>query len=314
MLGLPHEIDAILRAWKLDPSYEALRSSWHNVLKTSDRGEAFYLRITPSLRDPAEIRAEIDWMVDLLKHRIPVVRVRTLPSGEMQQNCHLQAGPVTVACFAEALGRLTQKRLDFRAPVIKNWAKLLGQLHDHARIYISPHPEARRPRWDEDAVLKIALDEARQSGEPEAQPFLELIRHFQKVATPEKIILTHADLHFGNLSITPDDSLTAFDFDDACYHFPEHDVAVALISIRKAAWENLGLFKPELLEKLFLETYARPTADLNLWSAYRIGVSYFWALGSARQGAFDEERLAWLKNSTPWWKTQFKELLPAVSL
>lgn len=304
----PDEITNVLESWDLEPHYESIRSSWHNVLRVHKGAENFYLRITPNIRHPNEILAELEWMQDLNSQGIPVVKVIEDRSGEILQSRNLKSGLVSICCFQEAFGRPTQKDMDFREPVIENWAKLLLKLHSHAKSYTAKSTQARRSTWDKDAILQIALREAESSTESEAAAFIKIIKHFQSLGQGSSLILTHGDLHFGNMTLNEKtDDLCAFDFDDACYHFPEHDVAVALVSIRKAAWEQQGSFNAQKLETLFLQTYANPTLDLDLWYAYRIGCSYFWALGSARLGAFDEDRLQWLKRSTPWWKAQLKK-------
>jgi Ser/Thr protein kinase RdoA (MazF antagonist) len=309
MLASPQELQEILESWELEPTCEPLRSSWHNIFRVRREGRCLYLRITPSLRNPDEVLAELEWMQQLERDGLPVVKVHRHSSGDLMQRRQLASGLVSVCCFEEAPGRLTQKHLDFRAPVIKNWATLLFQLHEQARAYLPAHPTARRPLWHQDSVLQVAVGEARLSEEPEAPVFLRLIDRFRGAEAGSELTLTHADLHFGNLTINEsNDALYAFDFDDACYHFPEHDVAVALVSIRKAAWEHPGLFDARPLETLFIETYAGTVSDLDLWCAYRIGLSFFWALGSVRADAFDDERTAWLQKSTPWWKAEFRTL------
>jgi Ser/Thr protein kinase RdoA (MazF antagonist) len=41
-------------------------------------------------------------------------------------------------------------------------------------------------------------------------------------------LLIHQDAHHGNLFITDTGEITVFDFDDAAYGTPTHDVAIAL--------------------------------------------------------------------------------------
>jgi Ser/Thr protein kinase RdoA (MazF antagonist) len=309
MIAKPDEVQRILDSWELGPAYEAIRSSWHDVFKTWKQGNCFYLRISPALRPSLEIAAELEWVQSLGRAGLPVAQALPHPSGELLQICELESGPVTVACFAEAPGRLTEKALDFRAPVMKNWALLLTKLHTHARTFKPVHPTARRPTWDKDPVVKLAVQEAEVSGEAEAPLFLGMVEHFRKAAFTQPLILCHADLHFGNMTIVEEaNTLSAFDFDDSCYHFPEHDLAVALVSIRKAAWEEPGRFDAAQLEAVFLENYSGDTAKLEPWCAYRIALTYFWALASARQGVLDEDRLEWLRKSTPWWKAQLREM------
>lgn len=45
--------------------------------------------------------------------------------------------------------------------------------------------------------------------------------------SPDRYGLIHADLHYGNFFCTEDSQITAFDFDDAAYHWFAYDLAVA---------------------------------------------------------------------------------------
>ncbi len=82
--------------------------------------------------------------------------------------------------------------------------------------------------------------------------------------------LTHADLQAANLHVLTSGNATdaadgvaevaAFDFDDACYHFYAHDVAVAVTQLRKTALEGSipgdSSSSSESLEQEFIESYA----------------------------------------------------------
>lgn len=130
--------------------------------------------------------------------------------------------------------------------------------------------------------------------------------------------LTHADLHLGNLSILregPQTSVVAFDFDDACEHFFLHDLAVAVASIRKAAWESPGAFDEQGIERGFLAAYTEAAAgfswqpeDLERFVAYRIALSACWASRSRALGELDEDLTGWFRRSLPWWLSQLARL------
>jgi Ser/Thr protein kinase RdoA (MazF antagonist) len=71
--------------------------------------------------------------------------------------------------------------------------------------------------------------------------------------------ITHADFHISNIHVTAEgpESATAiaiFDFDDSCYHYFVHDVAVAVTQIRKQGLD-IPNFDAAALEHHFLEVY-----------------------------------------------------------
>jgi Ser/Thr protein kinase RdoA (MazF antagonist) len=122
--------------------------------------------------------------------------------------------------------------------------------------------------------------------------------------------LTHADLHLGNLAVDGT-VVTAFDFDDSCLHWFVHDVAVAVTSIRKAAWECPGEVDAAAVEARFLDGYFGRGVLAPIWRArteafvaYRIALSACWASGSFQAGELEGEMLAWYERSLPWWLGQ----------
>jgi len=234
MLVAASELSEILASWELEPDVTFLRSSYHEIYRVRRQKKNGYLRITPNIRSLDEVRSELEWIDDLRAHDMPVVTALPNRLGSKMEHRELLAGPMTAVLFEEAPGRLASKQRDFNIPVIESWAKLMKDLHQHAKNFRPTG--ARRSSWESDSVTKIAIQQAKISTEAEAKFFLNCIaRHAGPQNNTADLILTHCDLHLGNLSITEDQQVWAFDFDDSCYHFRSHDVAVALVSIHKAA-------------------------------------------------------------------------------
>jgi Ser/Thr protein kinase RdoA (MazF antagonist) len=217
-----------------------------------------------------------------------------------------------VACFTAAPGRPARKPDDYVEPVIDSWADLVADLHRHARTH-RPRPGGGRRPWHADRVFLTA----RQARDPRVASAQELLGQLEGwlQALPEDdggFGLTHADLHLGNLNVA-DGAVTAFDFDDACLHFYVHDLAVAVTSMRKAAWEHPGRFDLRAAEARFLDRYARQglldvgwLGRLEAFVAYRLALSACWGSRARELGELDQALEGWFDRSLPWWLAELR--------
>ncbi len=297
--------------WQIDPGAppELVRRSSNEVFRARRDGRTVYLRVTPaSYRTAREVQGEIDWMHDLAGAGLRVARPIRSTAGRLCEQGRVAGDPVFLTCLQEAPGRPAEKPADYRPEVIASWATLLADLHMHASRRTGP---SGRGNWDEDRVFQIALQAHDPATAPAQKALRTLVTWMQGLATGRDVFgLTHADLHLGNLSVD-DDQVTAFDFDDACHHWYLHDVAVAVTSIRKAAWENPGQVDAPASEATFLTHYfARhplpapwPT-HLEAFVRYRIALTTCWASRAAETAQLDADMLAWYHRSLPWWLAQ----------
>ncbi len=297
-----------------------VRRSINEVWRAHRHGVPIYLRITPAdHRGAGEVAAELAWMRALVDHGVRVVRPLQTVSGDLLVRAHWEGQPAVIAAFTAAPGRPARKPHDYATKVLVSWAELLSDLHRHAHAddggncQDNGHGESR-PTWDEDRVFAIA----RSALEPEtilAQQALQRLEAWMRhLPRPRDAFgLTHADLHLGNLSVdeAAGDSVTAFDFDDSCHHWFIHDVAVAVTSIRKAAWESPDDVDGVATEREFLGAYFRVAELPEVWRtrlpafiAYRIALSACWASHSFTRGELEDDMLAWYQRSLPWWLAQ----------
>jgi Ser/Thr protein kinase RdoA (MazF antagonist) len=283
----------------LDRAPTLVRRSINEIWRAHRSGREVYLRITPAHhRGVGDVAAELSWMEALAAAELRVVRPLRSEGGELL----VGSGPVA-ACFTAAPGRAARKPDDYRAPVLISWAGLMADLHRHARL-----APAQRPLWHEDRVYRVARAAHDEATKPAQVLLGELASWLDGLPTSsDGFGLTHADLHLGNLAVDEAGAVTAFDFDDSCQHWFVHDVAVAVTSIRKAAWEYPGHFDAGVAEAQFLAAYAAAggvTAwlpRLEAFVAYRIALSACWASASLALGELDEELTAWFARSLPWW-------------
>lgn len=278
-------------------------------------GEEIYVRLTfDDHRQRHEIEAEVAWMQRLVAAGVSVVSpVPSFTGGFVETVTH-EGRQAFVIATRKAKGRPARKPDDFTPAVVSAWARLLADLHRHA----APAHGEGRASWQADKVLQVALaDDGRQTRLAQRR-LHELVAWMKQLPRNEANFgLCHADLHLGNMTIDEggmDLQVIAFDFDDACHHFFLYDLAVAVTSIRKAAWERPGAFDPRKLVAIFLEAYAAHAhgrvelLHLDRFIAYRIALSTCWASRSCAEGSLDDDMTAWFERSLPWWLAQLDRL------
>lgn len=312
--------------FELDPGapLPLVRRSSNEVFRGRRRGQEVYLRITPpGHRSRQEVLAEVTWMQALAEAGVRVVA--PIPSaagrlveetawcGEDDEGCRRV---VCAVAFTAAPGRLARKPDDYAPAILDSWARLLADLHRHARDH-RPRGSAARQRWDQDRVFVTASQDDAPETRLAQQHLGDLVGWMRGLDTaPDSFGLTHADLHLGNLNVA-EEVVTAFDFDDACHHWFAHDLGVAVTSIRKAGWEHPGRFEVAAAESRFLDAYfqqgvlaARWRSLVDRFVAYRIALSACWASRARHTGELDAELTDWFARSLPWWLAQLAAVRP----
>ena len=296
-----------------------VRQSQNEVYLCHRDGQAIYVRLTfDDHRSVAEIEAEMDWMRHLVAHGISIVTPLASARGAYVETARVGDRKAFAVATVAAPGRAARKPADFTPAAVSAWAHLLADLHSNARTY-TPREGSRRATWDGDRVLMLALaanDEPTRLAQQRLHTLVAWMKSLPR--TRETFGICHADLHLGNMNIVErggEVGAVAFDFDDACEHFYAHDLAVAVTSIRKAAWESPGLFDAAALVDVFLSSYANAAhativpAELERFVAYRIALSTCWAARCHSLGELDAEMTAWYERSLPWWLEQISRTL-----
>jgi Ser/Thr protein kinase RdoA (MazF antagonist) len=300
-----------MKSWSLDSTPVLIRQSANEVYRASLRGEEVYVRVTfAEHRSREEIEAEVEWMLALRAASLSVVRPVVSQNGRYVEESRVGDRLGFVIVLARAPGRWAQKPRDCTPAIARNWGRLMADFHRQSQTYC-PAGQARRPSWVDDQVFQLARQAAETGSQQEHVVFRQSVERLRTLdRSPDTFGLTHADLHLGNLSVDGE-QVTAFDFDDACYHWFAHDVAVAVTSLRKAEWEAPGAFDRPAVERALLAGYAergdlRPIVPIQLeaFVQFRIALSACWADQSERNGALDRDMQDWFRRSLPWWRSQ----------
>jgi len=205
-------------------------------------GARYALRINrPGHRTLADIRSELAWL-DALRRETDLVVTEPMPmrSGELVATIAAPGIPEPRHC---ALFRWIDGRGPIRRPttaIISNLGALLARLHDHADRF-SPAP----------AFTTRQLDQTWPHGRPEAlysECPHDLFTPDRKIVLrecaarvdaalgdlytdPSGLRFLHADLHLGNVKLTPA-GLAVLDFDDSLWCYPVQDAGISLFYLQ----------------------------------------------------------------------------------
>ncbi len=310
--------DPAVLAFGLCGPFALMRDAPNRILQAYKTGtsQRIYLRTTPQRhRDFEQISAEIIWMQRLAEAGVAVVR----PLAPVHVSDDMAPDTEFSIATHEAPGRPAQKPADYRPAVIEAWARLLGDLHRNAHLC----PPGRR-MWNDDSVVQMAHTAHHPDTTFAQQAFARLTAWMGKLARhadSESTFFgaTHADLHLNNLFVQENGAVTAFDFDDACHHWFVHDVAVAVATLRKAAFEYPGAFDLADLESRFLRTYraSYPLPDsqfehLEVFVAYRLALLACWASATFHAGQLEVHMLSWYERSRPYLLRELERFWPDI--
>lgn len=210
----------------LDPErLETLDGFESEVLAAhGDDGPAILKVMHPDHRTPAQVQAEVDWLLALRSDGIPVAA--PLPSRDGAWLVSEGEPPRIAVAYARTPGRHLAPD-EWTPELVRAHGRLLGQLQAHARSWTPPGP--RRARWLDHRPLERA---------PEALPddgsFLAAVAEVSACVAERvpqgagDLGLIHADLHAWNVLVDEDGSLTAIDFDDAVIGPYLYDLVIPL--------------------------------------------------------------------------------------
>ncbi|MFC5448641.1 phosphotransferase enzyme family protein [Paenibacillus aestuarii] len=201
-----------------------------NVVYQYPAGQGFPARIlrlsTQKWRSEQEAMAELHFMMYLYDHGVSVPKV-FLSKGEKWVESI--AGGFHAAVFGEAPGKIATEE-DWNPKLFENWGRLLGQMHLLTQSYV-PLPDAQRRDWKQETWMDM-MRNLPQEETIARQKAYELTTWLETLPKDLKNYgLVHCDLHAKNIFVTKDSSITAFDFDDSCYHWFVYDIAIILHSV-----------------------------------------------------------------------------------
>src|SRR5205823_9967256 len=111
------------------------------------------------------------------------------------------------------------------------FGRWIGRLHHASQLFQPQGP--MRFHWFEDPLFRDPEHFLPESEPRLREEFAALIKYINaRPASRENYGLVHGDLGPHNWRIQGD-RVTAFDFDDCCYHWFAFDIAVAMVAARR---------------------------------------------------------------------------------
>lgn len=229
----------------------------NQVFRLKTDGKPCILRVTEQRhRTNDAIKAELEFVIHLANQGMSVAAPLRFPSGRQIERLADGESTLWVTIFEEAEGHPLELDDDWenhREDFLR-WGAFLGQSHHLSSIY-KPPGITRRHHWDDDDLIQIEnylpADDRRL-----IEACKRVIAEVSELPkTADTFGLIHADLHQGNFFVD-DEKITAFDFDDSCYHWYINDLAIALYYLK---WPDI--LSEDILDtpiiQVFLEGYRR---------------------------------------------------------
>jgi Ser/Thr protein kinase RdoA (MazF antagonist) len=236
-------------------AYPAENGSPERILRVSNQ----------KWRSDQEALAELHFMSYLFENGVSVPKIFPSKAGNWVER--FTEGD-HASLFSKALGRLPTEE-DWEPKMFFNWGRLVGQMHFLTQSYI-PLQDVKRRDWKEeswmDLLQHLPLDEtiARQK----ANKLLNWLETLPK--DTKNYGLVHCDLHAHNIFVTEDSAVTAFDFDDSCYHWFAYDIALIIYSVitRYNRLDNINQTRDDHVAWFldsFLDGYQEANTIENWW-------------------------------------------------
>jgi len=268
--------NAAVKLWRGDnESLEYFGDSANYVYSFTESSETRYLRLIPSFkRTKGQIEAELDFITYLNRGGVNSVLPVSSVMGRLVEEMS-SANSLLFACvFEEAKGeRFRYDSAKSNKEHFKLRGRTLGKIHALSKVYVSS-ASSHRFIWDEDKLLIDANDFLPKSEKIVWREYDVLKEHLQnRPKSNQTYGLIHGD--FGETNYRNQDGcLNIFDFDDCCYHWFAHDLAV---TIYPHGWRKEGL---QLLAWL-LEGYSEYVslnvshAEITMFCQWRLIYMFF---------------------------------------
>ncbi len=241
-------VEAIARqAWgnwghRLGP-LELLNDGFNTVFRAdSDRGQVVVRVHRRDARDENGLHVEHRWTRALADSGFNVPSILETAEGRpfATHDTDDPTAPIWVSVFAWREGHILSKSFGEGGlnhehevqPRIEALGSLAARLHEHTHHY--RELDALAPRLDRVAGVASKLTAADLP--PSLWPIYDEAHDLCDVTFAAmdrtKRQLCHADLHAGNILVTPFGSLGLLDFDDCAFTWPEYDLGIAAFYLR----------------------------------------------------------------------------------
>jgi len=229
---------------------EHLGTSASSVWRCDHDGQHGYLRLgDASARSLELVLGELALVERLAASGVAVAPPRRSLGNSLVETLEADGARVHAVLFEEAPGVLVEPGDPLRDEgLLRAWGSWMGRMH-RAVVGFAPPPPGWRWPWHEEPLLAGAealLPRDDQAVRAELRRILAQLAALPRGA--ETFGLTHADLGPQNFRYQPGHGVTAFDFDNACFHWFVSDVAIALSTLRRRPREARDAYRTWMLD------------------------------------------------------------------
>lgn len=203
-----------------------------------------------SHRSEEEILSELDVLLYWANNGVNVAKPVTSQGKYTLKIDALDNSYFTVCLFEKAAGTID---FDLTPEIVADWGRITGQMHRLTKSYLPGPGIAKRFHWTQDRLLnnKDLIGSLEPAVNTRLQDLMSGIQAF-----PEKentFGLIHSDLHQSNFLVNGF-SITAFDFDDCCYHYFAEDIAIPLYY---SLWKGYNNMERKEFTRYFLSYFIK---------------------------------------------------------
>ncbi|MBS4220001.1 phosphotransferase [Bacillus sp. FJAT-49711] len=177
-------------------------------------------------RNEKEALAELNFIKYLYDNGVSVPKIFPSKTGKLVENV---IGGYYASLFFKAPGRIPIDE-DWDEEMFVNWGRIIGQMHLLTQSYV-PLQNVKRRDWKQEPWMDMMrhLPNEETIARQKAKELLNWLDTLPKDS--KNYGLVHCDLHAHNIFVTKESAITAFDFDDSCYHWFAYDIAIILYSV-----------------------------------------------------------------------------------
>ncbi|GGA73129.1 phosphotransferase enzyme family protein [Ornithinibacillus halotolerans] len=232
-------LDYFLRVFKLDDSYKVLSGFENYVYEVMKDNHPYILRVTHSShRSEQEILGELDWINYLNSQHVNVPTIYKSSNETYIEKKIAKDHTIFFAClFSKVQGKALRVTDElFNEDLFEKWGRETAKMH---RVTVNYHPKQKlRKFWYEDDLFEVDKYIDNDIVVARTQEIVKALHSLPK----EDFGLIHNDIHYGNFFFNGE-SISIFDFDDACYFWHVSDIAIPLYYTCSALFTNLTSMK-----------------------------------------------------------------------
>lgn len=225
------------------------------VYEYHQNNTSYILRFThSSLRTQEALGAELEWILHLSDHQVPVSRPILSLQGNWFETVDLGVSYFMVSSFEKAKGqKMNYPKCLQSVDLFEKCGSITGRMHQLAKSY---KPIQKRHTWQQNYYLRNAAEFI----PPEQTLVLgncnQLMGEIMNLTYgKESYGLIHGDINVGNFFVDQD-AITLFDFDECQYSWFVEDIAVQLYYM-VYVYGNDSLKERSLQCQLFMEHFLR---------------------------------------------------------